>query len=101
MSRHFPLLVLLTVVSPFVTLHTVLLPRWNVPALAPQPTPFTEIVEEEVDIPDFAGIESVHERKSQFFDFITQYVDQRNQELLALRKRIYGHMLTDEELQSV
>ena len=101
MSRHFPLLVLLTVVSPFVTLHTVLLPHWNVQPPVPQEAPVIETVEDEVDIPDFASIESVRERKSQFFDFITQYVDQRNQELLALRKRIHNRQLNDEDLQKV
>lgn len=101
MPRHFPLLVLLTVISPFITLHTVLLPRWNVPAPRETSTPPPETLAQEVEVPDFARIESVRERKSQFFDFITQYVDQRNQELLALRKRIYNRELDDQALEEV
>lgn len=100
MSRHIPLLVLLTVVSPFVTLHTVLLPHWDVPAPVQQGDsisgePTTDTTEPE--IPDFASISPIRERKSQFFDFIAQYVDQRNQEILALRKKIVAHAYTPEE----
>lgn len=101
MPRHFPLLVLLTVVSPFITLHTVLLPHWHAPIPRQEPAPVAEAPADEIEVPDFASIESVRERKSQFFDFITQFVDQRNQELLALRKRIQNRELDDEALQEV
>src|SRR5690606_4370687 len=102
MSRHFPLLVLLTVVSPFITLHTVLLPHWDVPVVvtpAPEAEPQDE-AETDSEIPDFASIGSVRERKSQFFDFIMQYVDQRNAEIIALRKRILNQDYSEEELRT-
>ncbi len=98
MLRHFPLLVLLTVVSPFVTLHTVLLPCWNTPAAVERVTTNNEPVAAELDIPDFASIQPLHERKSQFFDFIAQYVEQRNQEILLLRKQIVGQAFAEEDL---
>lgn len=105
MSRHFPLLVLLTVASPFITLHTVLLARWDVP-VAVEPAPETEQQDSgdeantDSEIPDFASIDSVRERKSQFFDFIMQYVDQRNAEIIALRKRILNEDYSEEELRT-
>lgn len=99
MSRHFPLLVLLTVVSPFITLHTVMLPHWDLATSKTTPEPEAP-TGDEADIPDFASIRSIPERKSQFFDFITQYVDQRNQEILALRKLVQNRELDEEQLRA-
>lgn len=99
MSRHFPLLILLTVVSPFITLHMVLLPRWDKP-ITPEVTPPEQPVLEE-DVPDFASIRSVRDRKSQFFDFIAQYVDQRNLEILELRKQVQQRALDEEQLRAM
>lgn len=98
MPRHFPLLVLLTVASPFITLHSVLLPHWAAPVekvAAPAPAP------KEIPPPDFASIPTVPERKSQFFDFIGQFVEQRNQEILALRRQVKEWGLDDEQWQAM
>lgn len=101
MSRHFPLLVLLAVTTPFITLHSVLLQQWRAPEPAlTTPAPVSEIATEQPGTPDFSTIESLQERKSQFFDFIAQYVDQRNAEILALRQRILSRDYSEAELQA-
>ena len=102
MSRHFPLLVLLLVITPFITLHETISPYLAQQASAHQDQPpATESAVAESDKPDFNSIESLPERKTQFFDFIEQFVAQRNKEILELRTRLQKNEVNPEELKAL
>lgn len=96
MSRHFPLVLLLTVASPFVTLHSVLMSRWQAPL-----EPVEQVAPAQPQVPDFANIHPARERKAQFFDFVGQFVEQHNQEILTLRQQIENRALSEEEWQAL
>lgn len=60
--------------------------------VAPEHTPMASSEEQEFDpiavFPDFDSIMDVSVKKQQFFDYIQDYVDAENNEILSLRKRL-------------
>jgi len=102
MSRHFPLLVLLMVVTPFITLNFTISPylaRATESDSAPRQA--QQEAATDTDKPDFTSIDSMPERKSQFFDFMEKYVAQRNKEILLLRYRLQHNEVGAKELKAL
>lgn len=96
-ARHLPLLLLLYLVTPVLTLHFILAPHLLRPSL-PTVVPVTQEPQPEEPKPDFSSIDSVPERKSLFFDYVEDYVTRHNEELLLLRQRLQAGELPPEEL---
>src|SRR3990167_5029759 len=96
-ARHLPLLLLLYLVTPVLTLHFVLVPHLLRPSL-PTVVPVTQEPLPEEPSPDFSSIASAPERKSLFFDYVEDYVTRHNEELLLLRQRLQADELPPKEL---
>ena len=79
--------------------------------VAPKPAPVKPVVVEKplhkVDLPDFAAIKDVKQKKSAFFNFIRPAVESNNQAILAEREQVEDMLsaisleqpLTDEQRQ--
>lgn len=95
MSRHLPLLLTATFCLIFVVIHMTLSP-----CLIGTP-PGVKVTVTPSDKPDFKSIKPVKKRKRAFFAFMDQYINQRNQEILALRSRIEANSLSPQEAREL
>ncbi|MGC1507821.1 glucosaminidase domain-containing protein [Ketobacter sp.] len=94
MLRHLPLILVTALAAIVITLHF------------SQPYDSTPVVISETttpapEKPDFTAYKSVSKRKAAFFGFLKPYVKERNQEILALRKRIESGQIKGDELTAL
>lgn len=95
MSRHLPLISITIVCLAFVAFHMAITPHLLEPSSALYLPP--KLAVEPEDKPDFASIKPISKRKKAFFNFLDEYIQIRNEEILALRVRIEANAPDQEE----
>lgn len=91
---------ILALFAPF-SFFKVTKPKIEKPKVVVKPIEKPQVIEKplhDVDLPDFANIVDVKEKKRQFFDFIRPSVVQENQALLDIRKQL-SHWLEKVSLE--
>lgn len=92
MLRHLPIILVVSFAAIVIAVH------FNAPSTGIMEPEQVEQSPPPVSKPNFAAMKSVKKRKAAFFQFLTPYVTQRNEEILALRKRIERDKVAQDEL---